>query len=97
VAELQQRMSSAEFEDWLAYNQVSPIGPERLDHLAALVAATVANANPFRKKGSKSVAVAAFVPQWAPKARASTPDDQLAYVKILHAMFGGSDERKKAA
>jgi hypothetical protein len=97
VAELQQRMSSAEFEDWIAYDQVSPIGAKRLDHLAALIAATVANSNPWRKKGSKPIPVSSFVPDWRPKPKASTPEDQLAYVTMLNALFGGSDERKKAA
>ena len=90
-------MSSAEFSDWLAYDRVSPIGPERLDHLAALIAATIANSNPWRKNPKKAIPVADFVPEWAPKPKASTPDDQLAFVKILHAMFGGTDERQKAA
>lgn len=45
VGELGQRMSSAEFAEWIAYSSLEPFGPRREDLRAALVASTVFNVN----------------------------------------------------
>ena len=43
VAELQQRMSSAEFTEWKAYQMLEPFGEWRADVRAALVSSVIAN------------------------------------------------------
>lgn len=50
VAELQQRMGSAEFAAWLAFYQVEPFGDLRDDMRMALVATLTANAHRNVKK-----------------------------------------------
>ncbi len=50
VAELQQRMGSAEFAAWLAFYQVEPFGELRGDMRAAMLATLTANAHRNAKK-----------------------------------------------
>ena len=64
MAELQARMSYAEFVDWLAYYQIEPFGGVRGDLHAALVAAIIANANRDPKKRRKPYTPGEFMPDW---------------------------------
>ncbi len=48
VAELGDRMSSQELSEWLAYNSIEPIGPQRADLAAGIIASTIANTNRTR-------------------------------------------------
>ena len=59
VAEAQRSIDSREFAEWLAYDRISPIGPERADWRAAMLAATLANV--WRGKGAP-LAIADFLP-----------------------------------
>lgn len=43
VAEAQQRISSAEFAEWIAYAQQEPFDEERADLRAGIIASTAAN------------------------------------------------------
>jgi len=45
VREAQSRIDSAEFAEWIAFNNLEPIGEERGDRRAAVIAQTVANAH----------------------------------------------------
>ena len=45
VGELDDRMSSREFTEWMIYSQIEPFGPARLDYHAALISTVVANSN----------------------------------------------------
>lgn len=48
----------------MAYERMfGPLGPRRDDQLAALIAATIANA--FRDKNDRAAQVSDFVPDWA--------------------------------
>lgn len=49
VGEIGERMSALELTEWIAYNRIEPIGPQRADLAAGIVASTVANAH--RSKG----------------------------------------------
>lgn len=49
VQELGERMNSQELSEWLAFDRISPIGDERADLRAGIVASTIANCN--RTKG----------------------------------------------
>ena len=62
VAELLSRISSAELTEWMAFSMLEPIGHERGDLQAAVVAATMANIN--RKKGKKPFKPADFMPKF---------------------------------
>ena len=42
-------MTVTEYNMWIEFCQTEPIGEHRADLRAAIVASTVANANPFRK------------------------------------------------
>ena len=51
VAEVQEKVSPEELKWWKAYHSISPIGKERDDYNAALIAQSVLNANskkPFK-------------------------------------------------
>ena len=43
VSELDVRMSSREFMEWIVYSQIEPFGPARNDYHAALISTVVAN------------------------------------------------------
>jgi len=49
VAEAQQKVSSKEFVDWMAYELIEPSEPKRSDIQAALICTIIANAH--RAKG----------------------------------------------
>ena len=49
MRELQLRLNSREFAEWLAYYNLEPWGEERADLRAGIIAATVANAAPGRR------------------------------------------------
>lgn len=50
VEELGERMSSRELTEWLAFDRISPIGDERDDLRAGIVASTVANCHRSRRE-----------------------------------------------
>lgn len=87
VAELLQRVSSRELTEWRAYESVAgPLGPERGDVQAAIIAATVANA--FRGKG-KPATPADFMPEWD-RQPTQTVEEMVSIAYALNAAFGGT-------
>jgi hypothetical protein len=52
VAELQARMSSREFTEWMVYMQHEPSGQARADRRAAILIATLINVNRDPKKSA---------------------------------------------
>lgn len=64
VAELQQRMGSAEFAAWLAFYQVEPFGELRGDMRAAMVATLTANAHRNAKKKRQPFELSDFLFQF---------------------------------
>ncbi|WUI00202.1 DUF4035 domain-containing protein [Spirillospora sp. NBC_00431] len=92
VGEMLARMTSTEVTEWMAYERIAgPLGPARADVQAAIVAATVANAN--RGKKGRRFHLRDFIPKWDRRARQSW-QQQLAVVEQLNAAFGGADLRK---
>ncbi|MGW2260269.1 phage tail assembly protein T [Streptomyces sp. NPDC001780] len=74
--------------EWMAYERVTgPIGPERLDALVALLAATVSNT--ARAKGRKAEP-RDFLPTWDQGARQSW-QEMLAAVRTMNRRLGGTD------
>jgi hypothetical protein len=51
VAELESALSVAEWNEWIAFNSISPIGDDRLDHLVALLCQTICGAMGAKKRG----------------------------------------------
>ena len=63
VAELADRIDSRELTEWAAFERVEgPIGQERADGHAGIVASIVANSN--RKKGRRAFEPNDFIPDW---------------------------------
>lgn len=84
-----ERVTSRELTEWQAYERVAgPLGPARADVQAAIIAATVANAN--RQKG-KPATPAEFIPAWDQKPT-QTVDDMVRIAYALNSAFGGTVE-----
>lgn len=63
VAELLARCSASELTDWIAYERIAgPLGADRLDIHAGIVASTTANV--MRQKNSKTYKPKDFIPKW---------------------------------
>ena len=87
VAELLARTPSRELTDWMAYEKMTgPLGPERADLHAGIIAATIANAN--RGKGKRRFRPADFMPKWD-RPRATTPSAMANMLKTLTRKMGG--------
>jgi len=70
-----------------------PIGDERLDHLFAMLQATLANLN--RSKKQRPYEAKTFLPKWgheAPKQGPMSGEDMLRAVKRLNKQMGGKVE-----
>ncbi|WP_431888730.1 phage tail assembly protein T [Nocardiopsis alba] len=91
VRELLARTDSAELTEWAAYEKVTgPLGPERADIHAGIIAATIANAN--SKKKHKP---ADFIPRW--DKREQSWQEQLAAVRAANRSLGGTEVRRRGA
>jgi hypothetical protein len=88
IGELQARMSSLEFAEYWAFHQIEPIGPEREDLRAGIVAATVANANRDRKRRPRPYTPAEFMPKVPTFEDDEPPDEEELAAKIDRAMEG---------
>lgn len=83
------RLTSREITEYQAYERVAgPLGPARTDVQAAIIAATVANAN--RGKG-KPATPADFIPTWDRKPE-QTVDEMVSIAYALNTAFGGTVE-----
>ena len=74
VAQIKREMSSLELAGWMAYDRISPIGPERHDINQAIQTSVIANAN--RGKRSKTFKPADFMP-FADKPEKATDAEQM--------------------
>ncbi|MET9396278.1 hypothetical protein [Kitasatospora sp. NPDC002965] len=89
MAELLDRISSAELTDWIAYERLTgPIGAERGDVLHGVLAAVVHNSASKRKREPKD-----FIPRWAGKTR-QTWQEMLTVVRAANAALGGTDHTR---
>lgn len=67
VAELQDRLSHAEYLEWRSFDQHEPIGNRRGDFLTAMLMMLLANIH--RAKGKKAPEFAKFLPDWWDEAK----------------------------
>jgi hypothetical protein len=82
------RIPSSELAAWMVYERdYGPLGPERHDHLAALVASTIANANRGKKK--RRFKVREFLPVWSK--RRQSPAEQLSILRGFTRRLGGEE------
>lgn len=93
-------MPSSLLTEWLAYDQIDPIGSARIDAGFGLVAATVVNVN--RKKGRRAIKPVEMYPPWDKEFEKRHPDrqswrDQLIIVEMLNTAMGGKDLRGQRA
>lgn len=86
VAELLERIGSRELAEWAAYEKITgPLGRRRSDIQAAIIAATVANANRGKGRAPKP---ADFLPQWDKQPK--TADQLWHKAQQLNAAMGGT-------
>ena len=71
-------LSPRQLRDWAAYAEVSPIGPERDDERAGLLAWAV-----FQSPRRKQLKLAAFVPKYGPPPPPPTPKQLAAKLRAL--------------
>lgn len=81
--------TSADIAELEAYDRLDPFGETRADYRACLVAAVIANANPFRKKNAKAVNPMDLMPQFGDREPVSD-EEIIAKAKRMCAAFGGS-------
>jgi hypothetical protein len=95
VGELEARLSSSEFSEWLAYNDLEPIGPQRADLNAGLIASVIANVG-LRPKHLYSAAD--FMPVYDrpdPKPEEHWRQQQAAFKTLMAAQKKNKAERRK--
>ena len=92
-------MPSSLLTEWIAYDQIDPIGSARIDAGFGLVAATVVNVN--RKKGRRAIKPIDMYPSWdqefEKRHKKQSWQDQLTIVEMLNAAVGGKDLRGQRA
>lgn len=98
------RISSRELSEWQAFDQREPIGGRRLDVHSAQILAMLANIHRDRKDRPDPFEPAEFLAEWWPE-RAEpvrpgrvnveelSPKEQVAWLDLLNASFGGRDLR----
>lgn len=91
IGELQQRVSSREFVEYWAFDQLEPFGPERADINAGIVASTVANSVRNPKKRQRPYSPAEFIPKYGPPEveEELTPEEFEARIEAAFVAAGG--------
>lgn len=92
VEELQARMTSREFAEWLAYYRIYPFGNEREDQRAGAIASAIVNVH--RKKGSKPLGWQKFFPPYSERKPVKDWRDLMAKAAAIVQAFGGEDRRQ---
>jgi hypothetical protein len=85
VAELMERMSAREFDDWRTYAQLEPFGEERADWRMGILASVIANANRDDKKHPNPFEPKDFMPDFAAEPEKPMTDKQLATIALFEA------------
>ena len=96
VSECQNAISSNEFTEWQAYNELEPFGNDRFPVYFGTIAATIANSSPNRKRNSKVLQWFDFFPPYG-VSKHQTTDEQISIVEQLNMAFGGVDKRGEKA
>ena len=91
-AELMERISSQELNEWMAFYTLEPFGADAYYLGHAITASTVANAN--RGKSTKAMKVQDFMPQFEKKEQGV--DEMLNIAAVMTAAMGGTIDLKEA-
>lgn len=84
------------FVEWLAYNNLDPIGEERHDFQAALVASVMAEIHRDTKRRAKPFQPGDFMPEWGQREEPGPAwQGMLKMVEMMNTMMGGQDLRPK--
>lgn len=86
-------MSWEQLLEWHEYALLEPFGEERRDLQAGIVASTIINSNPYRKKGAKVAKASDFVLKFSDAKRAA-PKPMTA--EQFRSAFDGFKEMVKA-
>lgn len=87
MRQLKDSMDAREFGTWMAYYGVQPWGEQRGDLRSAIVAATIANSNPYRK--GRNARVDEFMPFADTRARRMTDEEMMREVERGFALITG--------
>lgn len=81
--------------EWIAYNELEPIGEVRDDLRAGIVASTIAEAHRNPKKRKRPFEAKEFMPDFEKRQdkEEQTPDQQLAIIEQFNLAMGGKDLR----
>ena len=98
VAQLLSEISSRELTEWVAFNNISPIGEERGDARQAFTTAAIVNA--FRGKNSQPAKPAHFMPWTKTHRKRQTVKQQMGVAKQAAAILGklaSGDDQKSSS
>lgn len=95
VAELQSRISSREISEWMALAAIEPLGEEREDYRAALIAATFANSMRGEREPYKIEDFLLSFEREDEQVDEETWKAHLAMVEMLNIAMGGEDKRQQ--
>lgn len=85
IDEVLTKHSAKQLSEWAAYERITgPLGAQRFDLQAGIIAATVANA----MSGKAKAVPADFIPKW--DRRPLSPEELFSKVKQLNAALGGT-------
>ena len=93
VARAQQEVSSREFAEWQAYDRLDPIGDERADIAAGIVASVVANTNRDERKRAEPFKPGDFMANY--DGRAPAREDSRVMVEKLKMGLRAAVKSKK--
>lgn len=90
VAEMMARMTAREYDDWMAFMDLCPIGERALDYRFAMLTLPVVNALRDQRTRPLPVAFDDLYPWHTVEAEttAETPDRQFAAISAMYAMHG---------
>jgi len=86
-------ISSKELTEWIAFNQISPIGDERADLRAAQICTMMGNA--WRGKNSRAFKVVDFLPYHIKTIVKQSASSILSFAKAMTESFKASKKKQK--
>lgn len=79
-----QGMTWMQVQEWIKFSELEPFGPERADHRAAYIVATICNVH--RKKGTKALTSHDVLQRWGDAPKARKPQMDWRHMKALAKM-----------
>lgn len=81
VHEIEQELNGVQLAEYMAYDQIEPFGPQRVDAGFASICVTVANVN--RGKGKRAFKLEEFM-LFQKKDRRRTVEEQIGMAHVIH-------------